>query len=186
MVLEPIIGFLICGALLLLSRVYLAYFQAEAARHPEFEAWVATKPLVMAMRCPEADAVELLYVVREKLGRGVFLNPAGGYPWQHYVVTFEARRLENGVVGLFAVAARRKRTNETKPVFGPWLDALSRTIASRVDEAWLHGKLRSPGVGTVADRERMGWSARMLADEGLVLEPMIGQPEWVPELGKAA
>jgi hypothetical protein len=47
-----------------------------------------------------------------------------------------------------------------------------------VEGAWMHGRMKSPGLGVVADRERMGWSVRF-GEAGAACEPMIGQPTWL-------
>jgi hypothetical protein len=178
MVLEPIIGFLICGVLLLLTPIYLRYFHTEAERVPEFERWIESHPLVLAFECPEGGSVDVLYALRSSLKNGEFRNPSGGYPWQHYVITLEARQLENGVVGLFAMAARPLKEIDRAPIFSPWLDALAHDLSSRVNGVWMHGRLKSPGIGVVADRERMGWSIQF-GDAGVRVEPMIGHPTWL-------
>jgi hypothetical protein len=185
MVLEPIIGFLICGALLLFSRFYLAYFHSEAERQPEFEQWIAGQPLVMALQCESGRGVEVLYRLRAGLGGGEFQNPAGGYPWQHYVVRLEARRLTDDVVVLYAVDAHPRRERDRSPVLSAWLEALAPVLGPDVASAWMHGRLRGPRLGVSADRERVGWSARF-TDAGLELEPMIGQPAWLATTARAA
>lgn len=184
MVIEPIVGFLICGALLLFTRFYLEYFHTEAERHPAFEAWIAERPLVAALRVRPGAAVTVVYALRARLGEGELLNPAGGYPWQHYLVGFECRRIGDDLVGLFATQAREKRDRDHRPLLAARLDEAARALVNDVEAVWLHGKLRSPGVGTVADREKMGWSG-VVSEQGLELAPMIGQPAWLAPRSEA-
>ena len=175
---EPIVGFLLCGALALFLPLYLKHLHREAEPDPDFEAWVAGRPLVAALCCRDGAGVDLLYRVRAVLGGGEFYNPAGGYPWQHYIVTFEARRLADGVVGLFPVAARLGREKDARPRLDGWLDQLFRDAHGDMEAVWLHARLRRR-VGASIARTGLGWSGCAGPDGALVMTPAIAAPVWL-------
>jgi len=182
---EPIVGFLLCGALALFLPLYLKHLHREAAPDPAFEAWVAQRPLVAALRGRPGAGVDLLYRVRAQLGPGEFYNPLGGYPWQHYVVTLEARQLADGVVGLYPVAARLGREKDLRPRLDGWLDQLFRDALGPSEGVWLHARLRRRTSAALA-REGLGWTGSAAADGHLELTPAIARPAWLEPVPQGA
>jgi hypothetical protein len=177
---EPIIAFVMCGVIFVVTRVYLRYVQKEAAPHPEFEKWIAGRPLVAALRVRPGTEVEAVFTVRALLGKAEFFNPGGGYPWQHYIVTFTAKELGGGVVGVFATHAAVARVTAKRPDFETILTGIGREVTT-LDEIWLHGWTKTPGIGHVADRHRMSWCGAFTETGALDVTAMIGQPPWLVE-----
>jgi hypothetical protein len=179
-VIEPIVGFILCGVVMLATRVYLARFHVDVERQPEFEAWAEDRPLVVALRCRPDRSVEVLYRLREALGRGELFHSAGGFPWQHYVVTFAARRLEGGIVGLEVAHVRLARADEERPTLSGLLDLVGPQLRDETQEVWLSGRLRPAGpAGASTHRDRLGWTGRFDGAGDLDVAPMIGQPVWL-------
>jgi hypothetical protein len=178
-VIEPIVGFILCGIVMLATRIYLARFHVEAERHPAFEAWVATRPLVVALRCTPERSVEVLYRLRDALGGGELFHGAGGYPWQHYVVTFAAKRLDEGIVGLEVVHARLARPDEQRPNLNTLLEGIGPQLRDETQEVWLSGRLRPSGSAVAPNRDRLGWTGKFDPAGDLDVAPMIGQPLWL-------
>jgi hypothetical protein len=183
---EPIVGFLMCGLVMLLTRIYVARFHTDVPPHPEFERWVAERPVVLALQCEPGRAVDVVYRLRAALGKGEYFNGAGGYPWQHYIVTFAVRSIGDDVVGLEVAHARLGRPNEQRPSLNALFDRLGALVAGDTRALWMHGKLKRPGIRPVADREKMGWTGHFDAAGDMELAPMIGQPTWVSAQALAA
>ncbi len=179
MLLEPILGFLLLAALYGAVRLYARLWLREACEQPAFEAWVRSRPLVAALKCRPGREVELAREVRLTLGRGEMFNPDGGYPWQHYVVTYFCRPLGPGVVGLFARRAVVGRVHQKRPLLRELWKTLGRELGSEVTEIWLHGRLRSPGVRAIADRRKMSWFGAFDEAGALSMTAMIGHPRWL-------
>ena len=178
MAVEALIGFVLCLALYLAARLS-ARFIREASPQPAFERWIAAQPLVAALRCRPGREIDVTSVVRALLGRGELYNPDGGYPWQHYVVRYACRPVGEGVVGLFATHAVIGRVRDERPTLRELFATLGPEVAGQVLEVWLHGRLKSPGVGPVADREKMSWCGDFDDDGALQVTAMIGHPRWL-------
>jgi hypothetical protein len=174
---EPIIAFVMFGVIFVVTQLYLRFVHKGASPHPEFERWVATRPLVGALRVRRGTEIDAVYAVRNLLGKREFFNPGGGYPWQHYIVTFESRQVAEGVVGLFATHSQLARDTAERPDFQTVLSGLGREVKS-LEELWLHGWMRSPAPGHAVDRQRMSWCGDVGDDGALDVTAMIGQPPW--------
>jgi hypothetical protein len=180
-VLEPIIGFILCGVVVAATWAYMRWWHVEAKPDIPFEKWAATRPMLAALRCPPGRSVDALYLVRQRLGAGEFVNPDGGWPWQHYIVTLEAWRPNEDVVGLRLVGLKRSRGKATRPPFGKWFMGLGPLLGTNVSTVWLHGKVRHTGSLPAADRERVSWAGRFDGGGKLGLQAMIGLPPWVSD-----
>ncbi len=179
--LEPIIGFILCGVVVAATWAYMRWWHVEAKPDIPFEKWAATRPMLAALRCPPGRSVDALYLVRQRLGAGEFVNPDGGWPWQHYIVTLEAWRPNEDVVGLRLVGLKRSRGKATRPPFGKWFMGLGPLLGTNVSTVWLHGKVRHTGSLPAADRERVSWAGRFDGGGKLGLQAMIGLPPWVSD-----
>lgn len=180
---EIFVGLLLCTVVTIGVNVYRRWFVREGPRHPGFERWCRTEPLVVALRVAGPAQREVLEALRHLLAPGEFKNRAGRFPWQHYLVRFERRRLQDDVVGIAATDCVRERVRDERTDIAQALLALGRSHGPLVEELWIHGELHGDGR---FERAKMGWVGRFADDGALVLQPMIGQPEWLPASARAA
>ena len=176
---EAIVAYAVLVGVAVAIAIYQRWFYAPAAAHPPFDAWIATKPLVAAFRTSPGKSVDLVHAIRPLLGEGEFSNRHGRYPWQHYFVRLECRRVTDDVVGLFAIAAVIEKSHESRPDFSTLLDALAKSPAGLVDEVWLHGQLFSRDGRPGKDRDRVGWLSDAAQDGAFAWREMIGKPAWI-------
>jgi hypothetical protein len=159
--------------------IYKRWFHAEAARHPGFEAWCRSQPLLLALHRP-GGALDLAHVVRHALApHGEYVNRNGTYPWQHYFVSVEVRRLDADVLGLVVTACRLRRETESRPDLEALVAALGEMPGAAETEVWLHGQLHASERPTGFDRNRVAWAGRVGGQGAVELREMIGAPPWL-------
>jgi hypothetical protein len=179
---EPIIGFCIAFVLAIVIPIYLRFFAAEGARSKPFERWCRTHPVVAAFRCPPEETVEVYEQVRREIEpKGDFFNSAGRFPWQHYVVTVDCRRLSPEVIIFQVTGCRSMKIHDAKPDLTKSIDALGVAVGDRVDEVWLHGQLHAVRRTLGVEREGAAWLGEFDEQGRLELNGMIGQPTWLAE-----
>ena len=174
--LEPLFGLIAC--LVVYAGVWMfSRVSTEFHRDQPFERWCASRPMIIAVRCRDAD--DTRFRLRALLApHDELVNLQGGVPWQYYRYEVDVRAVSDGVVAVHIASAISQR--------GPWthrLDAaelVERLIAAcgdDVEEVWLHGQLH-PSETRSASRDRAGWLGRPGDAGGLEVTPMIGQPRW--------
>lgn len=183
---EVLVGLVLCFSISLGVRVYLRFFQKEAARALDFERWCRCRPLVAAFLCTGRDGGRAVHdELRFLLGAGRFANRQGRYPWQHYVIEYEARRLADDRVGLFVVGHAMRGPRCRVPDLKTVLDGLGRSAGAQVDTLWLHGALHARPSTTTRHDPRLGWVGDFDDQGALDVELMIGRPAWL-EVAQAA
>lgn len=179
MVIEPIIALVIALLLSLTVRAYLRWVHTDAGRHPEFDAWVASTPLVFAAKCQPGHEPDVYDALRGLFGPyDALANREGGFPWQHYGVRLDYRHLPGDVVGLVITDARLQRGTQRLPDLSVPLAGLG-PVAAHIEEVWLHGQLHGGGRPTKVDRDRTGWVGTVDANGAFDVSPQIGEPEWL-------
>lgn len=182
---EPIIGFFIALVLAIVIPIYLRFFAAEGARNGRFERWCRTHPVVAAFRCPREETVDVYEVVRREIeSKRDFFNSAGRFPWQHYVVTVDCRRLNEEVIVLLVTKCRSMKIHDTRPDLAKSIDALGQAAGDRIEEVWLHGQLHAIRRTLGVEREGAAWLGEFDEDGRLEVNGMIGQPPWLAEVAK--
>jgi hypothetical protein len=184
---EIIIGLVLCGFVSIGVTLYLRYFATEGARHRPFERWCRGHPLLLAFRCQPGMAIDVYEIVRRAIEpHDYFANSQGRYPWQHYVVHVDGRRLANDVIAVFVVGCRQPRLREHRPDLPRAIDEVGHEAAGSIDEVWLHGQLHAVNRVTGVHRDQMAWIGTLGEDGTLDVHAMIGQPPWLKETLDAA
>jgi hypothetical protein len=179
---EVIVGIVLCAVVSLGVSVYLRFFASEGARSRPFEDWCRTRPLVVALRCQPGSAIEVYEKLRYLIEPSpYFSNSAGRFPWQHYVVSVDGRRLEDDVITLSVTACRQPKLRETRPDLSRAIDELGREAGELIDEVWLHGQLHTVNRRVKVERENMAWVGDFDDAGELSVTAMIGQPVWLKE-----
>jgi hypothetical protein len=182
---EPIIGFCIAFVLAIVIPIYLRFFAAEGARNRQFERWCRTRPIVAAFLCAPEDTVDVYERVRHEIEpKGDFFNSAGRFPWQHYVITVDCRRLGAEVIVFHLTGCRSMKIHDTKPDLTKSIDALGAAVGSRIQEVWLHGQLHAIRRTLGVDRESASWLGDFDDEGRLAVTGMIGHPPWLAEATK--
>jgi hypothetical protein len=174
---EILVGAVLCFSISLGVRFYLRFFATKGARHPEFEQWCRSRPVLLAVRCGGDGTREIVDALRELLAPGEFFNSSGRYPWQHYILVVEHRRLADDVVGVVVTGCKLERARHRRPDIRTVVEGLG-SRRRHIEELWLHGQLH---VETRASRERgrMGWLGSWGEDGTLGFTAMIGSPPWL-------
>jgi hypothetical protein len=173
--LEPLFGLIACLAIYagvwVFSRV-----GNEFKRDVEFERWCASRPMILAIRC--ADAEDARFRLRQLLApHDEIVNLHGGVPWQYYRYDVVVRVVSESVVTVHIESAIAQR--------GPWThrrDAAELVAGltaggTAIEEVWMHGQLQ-PAEGRSRSRDQRGWLGRVSEVGQLEVTPMIGQPRW--------
>jgi hypothetical protein len=154
------------------------YFERVADPIPEFEAFCAAQPLLLAITC-EAGALDELYArVAGRLGQRVVATSAG-WPWQNYALTLAAERVGAEMLVVRAVRAELTYAHRAPP---PALahvlrEALSGSEA-RLRDTWAHPALY---FDVLRRNAAGGWRVVGLEAPKLRFEPRPDVPVWLPE-----
>jgi hypothetical protein len=183
---ELIFGVIVAFALSIILRIYFRFFAVDSARVKPFEQWCGTHPLVLAFRCPPEETVEVYEVVRRQIEpwKG-FINTAGRYPWQHYVVGVDCRRLSEEVIAFYVTSCRPQKVREKRwPDVSKSIEEIGRIAGDRIDEVWLHGQFHTVNRVIPVDRTLAAWHGEFARSGELDVAAMIGQPPWLAETVK--
>lgn len=177
---EPIIGVLLAFTISIGLRFYFRFFAAEGARVLPFEKWCRGLPVVAAFRCRPGTTVDVYEDVRRVIEpvEG-FLNSSGRYPWQHYIVSVDCRRLTETVIVLHVTGCRQHKVRDRYEDLGQALIEIGRRGGERIEEVWLHGQLHAINRVIGVERENAAWSGDFAEDGSPQVSAMIGQPPWL-------
>jgi hypothetical protein len=175
--LEPIFGLILC-VVIYLGIATWSTLRSEFHRDEAFEKWCAGRPIILAVRCEEAD--DARHRLRQLIApHDQLVNLRGGVPWQYYRFDVEVRSLTDGVVAVLLTSAVPQRGAWTeRPDAGGLAERLVAMLGPGVSEVWMHGQLHPSEARSTARDQRswLGWPAE---GGGLRLTPMIGRPEWM-------
>jgi hypothetical protein len=174
--LEPFFGLIACLAIYLGVWVFFRV-GSEFQRDPSFERWCASQPMILAIRC--RDAEDARFRLRQLVApHDELVNLHGGVPWQYYRYDVRVQAVSETVVTIHIASAIPQR--------GPWthrrdaaevVEKLVAACGDAIDEVWMHGQLH-PSEGRSSSRDHRGWLGRIGEEGGLEVTPMIGQPRW--------
>ncbi len=179
---ELLIGIVLCAVLSLWTRFYTRYVATDAARHKPFETWCRTRPLVVAFRCQPGTTVDVYEILRRYVEPpSGFLNTHGRYPWQHYAVQLDWKRLNDEVIGIFVTSSYLLRSRQSAPDLAMALKAFGRVAGERVEEVWLHGQFHSVNRQLSPEKERVSWLGSLAPNGEIEAHAMIGKPIWLTD-----
>ena len=174
--LEPLFGLIACLAVYGGVWLYLR-MTSEFHRDAAFERWCASQPMILAVRCRDAD--DARFRLRQLIApHDELVNLHGGVPWQYYRYGVVVRMVSESVVAIHIDSAIPQR--------GPWthrrdaadlLKGLSSSSGADIKEIWMHGQLH-PSESKSSSRDQRGWLGRVDEQGELSVTPMIGQPRW--------
>lgn len=181
---ELIFGVIMMFVISLWIRFYMRYLAADGARVKPFEQWCRTQPLVLAFRCPQNETVDVYEIVRRAIEPwDSFTNSAGRYPWQHYVVDVDCKRLSDDIIAFYVTSCRPAKVRE-KPLqdVSKSVIEIGKAAGTRIEEVWLHGQFHAVNRVIGTEREKAGWLGAFREDGELEVAAMIGQPPWLKEV----
>jgi hypothetical protein len=154
--------------------LYRRYLQRIGPRDPQFEAWCADRPRLLAIECDPSALDAAKRAIERVLGRRRRAVPASaGWPW-----TIHALELDVVVRGsslhVHALSATVLRTGERPPRIDELLQVAATDSAS-VLEVWLHPRLYVDVTGEVEARE--GWRLRVEPGAARPPRPVAYEPQ---------
>jgi hypothetical protein len=174
--LEPIIAPIACLLVYFAIALYRRW-SSEYDRDLVFEAWCATKPMILAFRT-NGDHYDARFELRQLLEpHGELVSVHAGVPWQYYRFDVLVKPIADDVVAVFVERAIVQRGGWARRIDAAELvHRIVRKPRAEVAEVWMHGQLH-PSDARSHLRDQRSWFARV-QDGALDLHPMIGRPPW--------
>lgn len=157
--------------------LYRRFWQTVGPRVPEFEAFCAKRPLLVALSVTPGSERALSEALAARLGKASeVVVTFGGWPWTYHALVL-AVSSERGSVRVSIERCRVLRTREHPP--SPLTDMLrsfAAEHAASIRDSWLHAGVLVP-VGE--EVRTSGWRLDAASNKRHGLAPWLVRPEWL-------
>jgi hypothetical protein len=157
--------------------LYRRFWQTVGPRVPDFEAFCAKAPLLVAFSVAPGSEARLAEALRARLGKASeVVVTFGAWPWTYHALKL-AVAAEPGCLRVSIVRCRVLRTRERPPsALTDALRAFALEHAAALRDSWLHPAALVP-VAEVA--ETSGWRLDPSSNRRHGLSAWLVRPEWL-------